>query len=379
MPYASVEQLQQALTKHVFGYAKDSKKAAGRALGTIVEIITFYLLESWGLNNSIAIERRIPEFGNPHITHNVEYSLHPTFSEFTFQIKNDGKSLTAHRLLKATSSQANFRKFKKTNNNLVSRDGILRNACTIACKDDECLMASVVERTSEHFTISITQQSTSPYAIFECKRVGVEDGMKKGPQTIEKAKQGAYVAKTVSSLQKVRLENGELYGIVFKDGKVLHTAPYHELLEFVIHSNNPHLLRNFMLTIGVVSNHGNWFTANNHNKELEVLAQSYDWLIFLTDQGITEFVEEVILSSSPKYHNIRDAFLASYVPDKKKKRFTKVQMSIDAHEELLQYFGINANRISNWFNIIAPNGGTLEHLQKEISTLHSKNWGEILQ
>ncbi len=44
--------------------------------------------------------------------------------------------------------------------------------------------------------------------MFECKRVGVEEGMKKGPQTIEKAKQGAYVAKSVSNLQRVRLNDG---------------------------------------------------------------------------------------------------------------------------------------------------------------------------
>ena len=42
MAYQSVDQLQKRLTADVFHYAKDSKKAAGRALGTLVEIITFY-------------------------------------------------------------------------------------------------------------------------------------------------------------------------------------------------------------------------------------------------------------------------------------------------------------------------------------------------
>lgn len=37
-------------------------------------------------------------------------------------------------------------------------------------------------------------------------------------------------------------------------------------------------LDGFILTIGVVSNHGNWFTADDLNKELLVLKQSYDWL-----------------------------------------------------------------------------------------------------
>jgi hypothetical protein len=44
MAYESVDQLQKVLAVKVFHYAKDAKKAAGRALGTLVEIITFYLL-----------------------------------------------------------------------------------------------------------------------------------------------------------------------------------------------------------------------------------------------------------------------------------------------------------------------------------------------
>jgi len=46
MSYKSVDALQNILSSKVFHYAKDSKKAAGRALGTLVEIIAFYLLKS---------------------------------------------------------------------------------------------------------------------------------------------------------------------------------------------------------------------------------------------------------------------------------------------------------------------------------------------
>mgnify|MGYP001480459782 CR=1 FL=1 len=45
----------------------------------------------------------------------------------------------------------------------------------------------------------------------------MEDGAKKGPTTIEKAKQGAYVAKSVSRLQKFRGIDGQLMGIYPKD------------------------------------------------------------------------------------------------------------------------------------------------------------------
>ena len=86
MPYESVDALQRALTRDVFHYAKDAKKAAGRALGTLVEIITFYLIKSWGYEKHTVIERRLPEYANPEITHNVEFSLHPSFEIASFQI-----------------------------------------------------------------------------------------------------------------------------------------------------------------------------------------------------------------------------------------------------------------------------------------------------
>ena len=43
MPYPSIDKVQNVLAEEVFGYAKDRKKAAGRALGTFIEIINFYL------------------------------------------------------------------------------------------------------------------------------------------------------------------------------------------------------------------------------------------------------------------------------------------------------------------------------------------------
>ncbi len=377
MTYESVDQLQKALTENVFHYAKDSKKAAGRALGTIVEIITFYLLKTWKLNNSISIEKRIPEYGNPDITHNVEYSLHPILSECKIQIPNDRSSITANKMLKALDESMDLTSFKKTNNNLL-KGGILRNACTIAVSNNSYLVASITRKTGEKIIVSIVEQSIKPFAIFECKRVGVEEGTKKGPQTIEKAKQGAYVARTVSSLQKVRLSSGGLYGIIYKGDKVLYSQPYHELLAKVVESDDAELLQHFILTVGVVSNHGNWFTSEDHNKELKVLAQSYDWLIFLTDSGIIEFVEDLIINPTTEYEDIKKAFLASYAPDKKKNQFTKVQMNINADEALLKYFTGNQGHIESWFNIISPSSGSIHQLKDVIKTLKSKHWEEIL-
>jgi len=379
MTFESVDQLQKALTEKVFQYAKDSKKATGRALGTIVEIITFYLIRVWGLNDSISIEKRIPEYGNPDITHNVEYSLHPILNKYDIKVKNDGHSITANEILKALNDITNLSNFEKTNNYLLTKDDILRNACRIALADNSYLVASIFKITHKNVFISIVEQNIKAYAVLECKRVGVEEGTKKGPQTIEKAKQGAYVARTISSLQKVRLPTGEAYGVIYEGNRVIRSRPYRELLSEVIESNDKELLRDFVLTVGVVSNHGNWFTSEDHNKELKVLAQSYDWLIFLTDDGITQFTNDLILNPAPNYSTVKRAFLVSYSQSKKQNQFTKVQMNMEAHLALINYFSNNLSQIEKWFNIISPASGSTSQLKSEIHTLQMKNWGDILK
>ena len=216
-----------------------------------------------------------------------------------------------------------------------------------------------------------------PYAMFECKRVGVEEGNKKGPQTIEKAKQGAYVAKTTSSLQKIRRGDGELYGIIYDKDKPI-IKPYNELLHEVIEGESTKLLTNFTLSVGIVSNHGNWFTSENMNKELKVLAQSYDWLIFLSDKGLAQFITDLLLTPQPQYKAIQDAFLESYTEGKKSNVFTKAKMKYEAHLALMSYFHENVMLIEDWFNIIAPQKETIGTLKKELATLAQKNWREIV-
>lgn len=53
MGYDSVDKLQNLLASEVFHYTNDRKKAAGRALGTFVELITYYLIRNWGLTGGI--------------------------------------------------------------------------------------------------------------------------------------------------------------------------------------------------------------------------------------------------------------------------------------------------------------------------------------
>ena len=378
MSYPSVDQLQKVLTEKVFHYAKDSKKAAGRALGTLVEIITFYALKSWGFERNVAIEKPLPEFGNDDITHNVEYSLHPSTHLMTAEFGRDELPITARKIAKNEQlAELGISAGSMKSRTLLSKNLILRNSCTVCDLGETFINAYLDQLEKDKGQYSVATLRRRPFAIFECKRVGVEEGVRKGPQTIEKAKQGAYVARTVSSLQKIRLTDGSMGGFIQKrDGSFRH-GDYYELMAQIIASGDPELLSRFILTVGVVSNHGNWFTSENHNKELKVLAQSYDWLLFLTDAGIAQFIDELLFNPAKELTAAKEAFLASYTGKKGVNQFTKVRISLVADAALQSYFKSHVKAIEGWFNIIAPARKRLAVLKDELETLKTKNWQEI--
>jgi hypothetical protein len=128
MAYESVDKLQKMLADSVFDYAQDRKKAARRALGTLVEIITFYLLKSWGLEAGVAIERGLGEYRNPAISHNVEYSLHPVKFKESLILERYGLPLTSSKIFRQFMEKLeHLREFKQKTNQLLSSERILRN------------------------------------------------------------------------------------------------------------------------------------------------------------------------------------------------------------------------------------------------------------
>ena len=375
MTYQSIDELQTLMSQEIFGDRQDSKKAAGRALGTFIETIVFYLLRQWGENDSIAIERPLAEYGREEITHNVEFTLHPIKVQYpSFEIDTATPS-TSRKMANEIHLPTSY---TLTNNKVISK-GVIQNACVIGSDEHSIVIATPDKVNSMVTTMHAYILDKHAYAMIECKRVGKE-GDAKGPQTIEKAKQGAYVAKTTSSLQKVRNDQGRLDGIYYVNGKA-HVGPYEQLLSQIIFNGEQLQLHDFTLSIGVVSNHGNWFTAENQNKEMKVLAQSYDWLLFLTDEGLAEFITDLLRHPTPKYKAVRDAFIASYPPaggSKISNVFTKKRMEQAAHFALDAYFAANLSRIEQWFNIISPNGGTLQDLKQILTTLKNKDWRAIL-
>lgn len=373
--YQSVDVLQNALATNVFSATKDPKKAAGRALGTLVELITFYMIRDWELEPNLAIERSLPEYGNPTITHNVEFTLHPADRHLTFDHLSNGRSLTSRQVnVAATAGGALFEGSVFRSQARVLARGVLRHACVFA---EEIGGFWVAYMTGAAEQLDISRLRNSPFAMFECKRVGVEEGQRKGPQTIEKAKQGAYVARSVSGLQRIPRRDGSVAAVVESaDGRLATHDDYDSFLQGAIDRGDLDALENVVLTVGVVSNHGNWFTGETQNKEMRVLAQSYDWLLFLTDAGLAEFIEDVLQGSREDLAATRAAFGASFGRISGATRFTKVTIDAEADQELTDYFAAE-RPWDRWFNVITPDS-TVSKLRDDLlrmRQLHDDRWG----
>ena len=366
MSYESIDALQNTLANEVFNYATDRKKAAGRALGTLVEIVTYYTLREWKLSDYIVIERKVSEFANPGISHNVEFSLHPRRSKHIVKISPLSLPITSTKICRELPL---LKEIELKQTQILSSDFIKRNATVLAEKPEGPVVANIEKLRKTSCTLSVCELFVEPFAIVECKRVGVEEGMRKGPQTIEKAKQGSYVARSVSSLQKIRLRSGQSQGFIENPDGECRFERYHKLQREIIDTPSASDYPGFMLTVGVVSNHGNWFTSDNQNKELKVLAQSYDWLLFLTDSGLSNFIEDLLLKPSRQLKAARDAFRLSYSGKGGTNRFTKVRMDVAADRALRKYFAQRKGKVEEWFNVIAPKGGGLEALKSDLRTL----------
>ena len=368
MAYQSIDALQNALADSVFSYTTDRKKAAGRALGTLVELVTFYTLRAWGLRDHIVIERHVPEFANSDILHNVEFSLHRATHRQVIQASSMTLPLTTNKLKKQVTALEQMT-LKQTQ--FLTSKRVKRNACVLQDGQTEITVVNLDSFASSRQQMTLCTLHPEPFAIFECKRVGVEEGMKKGPQSIEKAKQGAYVARTVSSLQKVRSRDGQHWGLIEEEDGTFRRGLYSDLLDELIDSPDINL-PGFILTVGVVSNHGNWFTSENPNKEMAVLAQSYDWLLFLTDSGLSQFVEGLLLNPIRRYAAIRDTFLASYSGKSGSNRFTKVQIGLEADGALWDFFAEHSGEVDGWYNVISPSGRDIEGLRNSLLSLANK-------
>jgi hypothetical protein len=369
--YESIDKLQRAMAAEVFGHSKDSKKAAGRALGTILESLTYFVLRGWGLRDSIAIEQRLPEFGNPEITHNVEFSLHPNRRSIEVVLPGEiSQAWTTTRVIRQSESLQEFLSgWELQPRTLIGADGV-QNNCVILHQSERGIVTAQIEQRNGGLNLRVNEIETAPYAMVECKRVGVEDGQKKGPTTIEKAKQGAYVAQSLSSIYRVGRPDGPPLAVYWIDGKPT-IGDYDDLMATLIESGTKSSMDGMVITIGVVSNHGNWFTGEYLNKELKVLRGAYDWLLFLKDEAMATFISETLLDPEPEFAPIKQAFLSTYTADRKgKNRFTKKTMDRHAYLAMAHYFESKKSTIeASWFEVLSEGHGSLQGLRDQLQVL----------
>lgn len=102
------------------------------------------------------------------------------------------------------------------------------------------------------------------------------------------------------------------------------------------------------------------------------------WLLFLSDSALSEFVKSLLIKPAKQYQPIRDAFVQSYTGKRGENRFTKVKIALAADLALQDYFSSNLDEAENWFNVISPAEHSIAELKRELSSLASKNWKEIL-
>ncbi|MDR3131345.1 MAG: hypothetical protein LBU18_07340 [Treponema sp.] len=141
MAYESVDKLQNLLASNIFHYTNDKKKAAGRALGTFVELITFYILKSWRLEIFTAIERPLPEFANNDITHNVEFTLHGSRSIISKQFTKDDIPISCKNLIKKHFSDN--KEIVSKGGMLIDKNFIIKNACILSSNQETFISAYI--------------------------------------------------------------------------------------------------------------------------------------------------------------------------------------------------------------------------------------------
>ena len=71
---------------------------------------------------------------------------------------------------------------------------------------------------------------------FRMQAVGLDARHGKGPQAIEKAKQGSYVARTASCLQRVQDVHGNNMGVIYDANNEYTVGPYDRAVHDIIHS-----------------------------------------------------------------------------------------------------------------------------------------------
>lgn len=371
MPYNSIDEIQSFIADSFFKKNKDPKKSAGRVLGTFVEIITYYLLKSFGFHKNMAIDTRLPEFDCRALTHKTELTLHRLRLLKSMAVDRNA-SFSSDDALKEFKFKPDDLLNDWMNNWMYDRDFVLSPSEKIidAPHGSSCIKNGVTIGRSSRYMYAVSVDSSEdtctcsklecvPFAAFKCRRSGG-----RGSKTFKQVKQGIYVMRTFSALRRVKTSGGAMKGFVLcAFGKYI-LDDYFKLMERIL-IGDLRGLYGFTLTVGVVSNYGNWFTSDNPDDDIKALQHEYDWLLSISDDGLAKFAGHILSDAMPA---CRAAFTSSCSVNSATRRknintFTKSFIDYDADVELTKYFTDNADEILSWFNVMFPAGGSIDMLK----------------
>jgi len=368
----TVDDLQQQLMNEFFDRKRSPKKAAGRALGVIQEVITYYTLRSMGVYKSVFLEGRLPEYNptKPALTHNAEFTIHNVVEEQEVELDKTtiGDKEYSYYLKEISGLE------KDVNEQLVERlyeGGIRLFAVPIGKKSELDFRHEGIMRVAEWISesrgqVRVLQQR--PVAYVECKRVGLEEGTTSGPQTIEKAKQAAYVAGHSSAIQGLRgplTKHGTYYDT---DQEQWIVKLYEDIWNDII--NRDLEVEHAIRSIIFVGNHVNWYPGGDMSKDLQVMVDNHDWAVWVEDNALVDFSTEFLFARNSK---VGEAFRMHHSDDRSSgvRYFSKQSIWEPAHRELLDFFESKFDHVrDDWFRVLGRDGeDTIADLGAELIKL----------
>lgn len=374
-PYDQMRNIQEALSGLVGG-----QKTAGRRLGMILEIMTFLFFQSEGLGPSMRKGNQLPSFAID-ATHETDFSFHPILqtTSVEFSDSENQNRLGSHRrpVPSTTFPIVDQLNYLDSNSSIrTMKDKIIRNLtvnplAVISVQDGERkdsgdplgqkICSSIISLSSTTGSVcnaSISRLANSAFAKVECKRVGIELTADSAPQTIEKAKQGAYAADHASSYQSILSRTGEKFGVVL--GEEIEIGPYQDLRRQIINGELPSMLEGFCSTVFFFSEPSNWQTSDGiWKKDLEVLSSSFDWVIYLTDEAFIHFCQRFHIADTDD----EDDCVREWIHNNAKLS----EIPWNAYNQLMEY--ARENPPSEWFTVHTPDECDIAVLLEELHTL----------
>ncbi len=127
-------------------------------------------MRAWELRDHIVIERSVPEYANPQVVHNVEFSLHPIRHSHHLSVSTERLPVTPAKIARELPQLPDGA--RKTHQ-LLSTEGVQRNACVIGEGAAGPIVTHVDDLGEISCDLTVCELFAEPFAIFECKRVGV--------------------------------------------------------------------------------------------------------------------------------------------------------------------------------------------------------------